>query len=1123
MATDISAWPESQCRTKQKTLRSKITTTCKRIAAIVVKKQSKRDAERLMDELRIVMGDLQTVNDRIIEILDPGTAEYKKQEDEHLDYCGLLDTASGDIEAYEPPARSSDSGSQVSLVVETPEQIKAREDREAALGRLTVKRQQMQDLRQQARDLNEHITTIRAELKAAEEDVKQLGGRFDPDDDEDEIDPDDSVSAVGKKKPSTVVASDNVKPTTSSAPFLNMVISAPDDWIDDYVNGLEKPFDRRGTDRSSVQVTLKPYSGLVIDWFEWIGLWFALVHMTNKTSFEKFALLRQFLSGNLLDIVNGLPGGEESYKEALIRLKSQCGDRAVMRHAYLRLLDDTAAPREDPSSFKQFAEKVRTRLFNLTCIGESNHSDVIDRVTKRLPTRDRMDWNNGRGTGLDRRTMNEFAAWLCSRALSYQNPYMTAADQMRPSSTHNSNTAGKNSGHPPPSYGQFSSKKHARTHQTTTTSSKQPPPTKEVEAAPRDAPSKEKRPPYCFKCEGDHSLPECEHFKTMPVADRLTFALRRGLCYCCFGVRHGIEQCNFKRECGVNGCKLPHHRLLHTDKGLPAKGVKAHTARAVQCNVAFGVIRLDDVKEDGSLVPINVMIDNGSNSTLIREGLVRSLRIVGRKQPLRVNGVAHAVTTHQDSEQVEVAVMTAFGERVTLKGSTMRTITQPVPVIDWESLRTKWSHLQSLPPLRSSGGRIDVLVGLNHATLITAVQSEIGADTEPTATKTRLGWTIQGIIDHHHDSVQAKCHRVFATPDVTIECQLVEQLRRFCDTESFGTEHQGEGMSAADRQAVEKLEQETQKLEVGYQAPVLWRDGAPPSLLDNRSVAESRLRSLINKFAKNPTHEEYYRRAMGKNFIEGYARRLSAAELEARPTRYWLPHFGVPKVPGQPELRLVYDAAAKFRGTCLNYYVTPGPALQNPLPAVVLRFREGAIAWSADIVAMFSRIRLYDVDRRYHRFLWPEEDGTTTPCEMTRVTFGVSCSPYVAIRTTWRAADDAAVDQGEAAAAIRRNIYVDDYLDSAKTIEEAVRRATAVDGALKHGDFHLGHWVANDNRLLEQFSPPDPAKGSNNATTINLGADDAEMVLGITWRPATDMLGFRVKLENITYTRVGLL
>jgi hypothetical protein len=31
------------------------------------------------------------------------------------------------------------------------------------------------------------------------------------------------------------------------------------------------------------------------------------------------------------------------------------------------------------------------------------------------------------------------------------------------------------------------------------------------------------------------------------------------------------------------------------------------------------------------------------------------------------------------------------------------------------------------------------------------------------------------------------------------------------------------------------------------------------------------------------------------------------------------------------------------------------------------------------------------------------------------------------------------------------------------------------------------------------------------------------MVLGITWRPATDVLGFRVRLADINYTRFGLL
>jgi hypothetical protein len=98
---------------------------------------------------------------------------------------------------------------------------------------------------------------------------------------------------------------------------------------------------------------------------------------------------------------------------------------------------------------------------------------------------------------------------------------------------------------------------------------------------------------------------------------------------------------------------------------------------------------------------------------------------------------------------------------------------------------------------------------------------------------------------------------------------------------------------------------------------------------------------------------------------------------------------------------------------------------------------------------------------------------------------------------------------------------VDDYLDSSKTTDEALRRATAVNKALSSGDFHLNHWVSNDARLLEQLSLPDPKESSVN--TVNLGADDAEMVLGVTWRPATDVLGFRVRLAEINYTRAGLL
>ncbi len=52
-------------------------------------------------------------------------------------------------------------------------------------------------------------------------------------------------------------------------------------------------------------------------------------------------------------------------------------------------------------------------------------------------------------------------------------------------------------------------------------------------------------------------------------------------------------------------------------------------------------------------------------------------------------------------------------------------------------------------------------------------------------------------------------------------------------------------MSTDDRRAVAKLD-------VRYQAPILWKDEEPPLLPDNRSVADSWLRPLLNKFARDP-------------------------------------------------------------------------------------------------------------------------------------------------------------------------------------------------------------------------------------------------------------------------------
>ena len=133
---------------------------------------------------------------------------------------------------------------------------------------------------------------------------------------------------------------------------------------------------------------------------------------------------------------------------------------------------------------------------------------------------------------------------------------------------------------------------------------------------------------------------------------------------------------------------------------------------------------------------------------------------------------------------------------------------------------------------------------------------------------------------------------------------------------------------------------------------------------------------------------------MAKAFDQGYASVLQ----DPSDAKYFLAHDGVYK---RPKLRLVFDAAATFRGKCLNDSIIAGPALQPSLAAVITRFRTHEIAWASNVEAMFSRFRLSEEDANYFCFLWGKEKSTSPDiCRMDRL-------PFVAIYALRRITEDA--------------------------------------------------------------------------------------------------------------------
>ncbi|XP_045032663.1 uncharacterized protein LOC123474519 [Daphnia magna] len=1054
---DIETW-----KRQRKATRKQVTTACRQIDSLIISHGSRGSIMGLIDHLGLLSSTTTRLHTDLLNA-ETDKTENERQDAIHLRYIQQIGETRESARQYlesranEPPSEIRVIAAQPvyslapSLIGERPEVAGAAE--------LAVAQQRAHEARMQA-------DAARAAAEEAERDLQRLS-----------IDDRESFSSAHYYNP---IATRNVAdwllhPRTkfSQPPATN--VEAPDDWIDAYCSGTLPPTASQRKFRSTVAVELDVFHGKSLEWFTWIDLFRALVHDTANTPGEKLAVLKRYLRGNCLDVIYGLGGGKPAYMEALTRLKQTCGRRDVMRAAHLQALDQLEI-KQDPATFKRFAEKVRTHLFDLSRIGETSSADQIERVCQRLSLHDRLAWNEGRRGQIEHRSLNAFGSWLCNRASAYQNAYTLAAEQHGTSNTN----------------GRF---RQARTHQSSSRPSEEETPKKPSWA-------------YCFKCGKEHRLADCEDFKAMTVGERVTFCMRHRLCFSCFGTKHSASNCTTKRACRHQDCPYSHHPLLHDSIKVSTNKARSTTARMNRQRVALGMMRLKIQAADGTWQEANVFVDEGSDSTLMRSAFATSLKIQGTPQILEIDGAGGVVNQYR-SRRIQFQLRTETDEIVTLESSTMKVVASPTPVTDWNRMKKEWAHLRDLPT-GEVGGRVDLLIGIDHIHLLGVKETREGKDYEPIASRTRLGWIIRGVTNKHTTVTAVRACTISGR--ISLEDVAVE-MRRFCDSENFGTESQARCLSPDDNRALSIVKERIRKLDTGYEVPIIWREGEP-NLHNNRLLAENRLKSLLRRFDRNPKFEEDYRRAMQKTFDQGYASRLS----DPASAKYFLAHHGVYK---GSKLRVVFDAAAPFRGKSLNDAILSGPALQPALAAVISRFRQEEVAWASDIEAMFSRFRLASSDADYFCFLWRDkETDEPTVCRMNRLPFGASCSPFVAIYAVRQIVKDAGVAE-HIVTAVQERMYVDDYLSSAPSVVEALSEATAVKAALANADLNLQRWISNSREFVLRITTEVPM---DQPSSHPLSGDAEEKVLGVVWNTHLDTLGFKVaNFPDTEFTRMALV
>ena len=437
----------------------------------------------------------------------------------------------------------------------------------------------------------------------------------------------------------------------------------------------------------------------------------------------------------------------------------------------------------------------------------------------------------------------------------------------------------------------------------------------------------------------------------------------------------------------------------------------------------------------------------------------------------------------------------------------------------------KWSHLRDIAhninlPNAHLAGEVHLLIGLDQPDILAPREVCRGDQGEPYATLSGLGWTLNGpTVDNSSNEVSVN-HIYADDSSMTRLNHLVEGFWKLEDPVHLNDQ----APSVTDREVVNLWNQEAMKEGAHYVLPIPFKE-KPPKLENNYSMAKHRLDLLGKRLKREPTLQRMYTAGIQESLQKGYAEEVTNFERSDGGVWY-LPHHPVlhPKKPGK--VRIVFDCAAKYRGTALNDCIHQGPDLTNKLLGVLLKFRQQPVALSADIEGMFCQVRVPPKERDVLRFLWWADDDPDKPVKLYRMTthlFGGVWSPSAANFALRKVAEhNQGIFSDDTIQTLLHNFYVDDCLKAVATKDQAIRLATELQELLASGGFRLTKWLCNSKRVMRSIPAEEWSKSLNKC---NLDHDDlpCERALGVLWDVEQDTFIFDIKLPERPTSKRGML
>ncbi|XP_068204676.1 uncharacterized protein [Palaemon carinicauda] len=857
---------------------------------------------------------------------------------------------------------------------------------------------------------------------------------------------------------------------------------------------------------------------------------------------DKLYYLDQQLEGEAKDLIGGClyMSSSERYTTARNLLSQEYGDPYKVSMAYIKkLISWSALKHEDPHSlytFALFLIKCRHAMTNLSHMEVLNHLPNLQAVVKKLPTFLQNKWCSLAGHLREEKGEVDFAdlvEFVYKKAKAANDPaFSKFALQNNYSKPENNSGIFK-----------FRSCQQKSKSSSFATQAELNPENRKTSIVSE----KEKSCPMCKK---NHDLDDCWNFAKKTSEEKIDFLKERRLCFGCFGLNHTSKGCMKRKQ--YKTCSKRHPTSLHID------GFKLHkendsssskdaseiivstctTNHVSEVNTILQAILPVKVYQKGNKVVLDTyaFFDNGSTGCFITESLREQIGASGTETCLKLQTM-HGVNIVNTLAVNNLCVTDMEGNNTIDLPKTFTR--QDIPVSHQQIPKPKLlkkvaglRNIADLIPDYRADLEIGLLIGSNCPKALQPLEVLPAKGQDSYAVLYHHQWTVSGPLHFKYSSEKnsISCHHVFLQEVERVkECFLpaavVHMFERDFSEKDVGRVPDEKGLSQEDQQFLKEVAKNIQFTNGHYQLPLPFRTNKV-NLVNNREQAVKRAQWQRRKMKLNPKCHEDYVEFVEKLVSEGYAYKVPEDQSYDKQPAWYLPHHGVyhPKKPNK--IRVVFDCSAKYQGSSLNDKLMQGPDMTNSLIGVLLRFRLEKVALMGDIESMFYQVQVPKDQHKYLRFLWwpgGELESELTEYRMGVHIFGAVSSPNIANYALRAAADHARDKYGpDVEHTIKTNFYVDDYLKSVPSEEQALRLVKDVTAALKERGFRLTRFVSNSKLVLKSIPQEDRSKDRQ---TCDLDYDElhVERALGLQWNIENDYFTFSASLDPKPFTRRGIL